>query len=201
MKFYITMSMIIIANSTLGQVVFSHFPVHSEDYAVDIRMIMEKTIEKHGLEEWRMVVLTSELHGHVGVYAIIGAKMGLYAREVLNAGQDELSIISYAGSKPPVSCLNDGLQASTGATLGHGLISIREDIIASPAAEFTHAGKTLRISLIESLNIEIEESIKAAIKTNGGLTEEYWQKVRELALICWLEYDRKEIFEIQEIIK
>ncbi len=121
-------------------VVFSGFPLHEENYTADVQEIMKEVIAKYGEEEWRLVVLTSELHGHLGVYAIIGAKMGLFARETLNAGHDELVIISHAGSKPPVSCMNDGLQVSTGATLGHGLISVTGIGIASPAAEFTYAG-------------------------------------------------------------
>jgi len=231
MKLIIIFSMIMIANSIIGQVVsdkkesiqgfseeqisqkdstgshsnknagvvFSNFPIHPEDYAIDIRMMMTKVIEKYGYEEWRLVVLTSELHGHLGVYAIIGAKMGLYAREILNAGHDELIIITNAGSKPPISCLNDGLQVSTGATLGHGLISIREVNTAGPVADFTCGGKTIRIALKEIIYKEIEGSIKEAIKVSGGLTAEYWQRIRELALDIWLEYDRNEIFEIEEV--
>ncbi|MCK7460838.1 MAG: formylmethanofuran dehydrogenase subunit E family protein [Sphingobacterium sp.] len=123
-----------------------------------------------------MVVLTSELHGHLGIYAIIGAKMGLYAREILGAGHDELVINSLAGSKPPVSCMNDGLQVSTGATLGHGLISVKQTDKPTPSAAFTYKGKTLTDLLIKPLQKEIDGIIKDAIHSSGGLTEEYWQK-------------------------
>jgi pyrimidine-specific ribonucleoside hydrolase len=122
-------------------VVFSAFPLHEEDYAMDVQEIMAETIEKYGVEEWRLIVLTSELHGHLGIYAIIGAKMGLYAREILDARHDELVINSLAGSRPPVSCMNDGLQVSTGATLGHGLISVKQADKPMPSAEFTCKGK------------------------------------------------------------
>ena len=166
-------------------VIFSGFPMHDEDYAGDVLVIMNETIEKYGVEEWKKIVLTCELHGHLGVYAIIGAKMGLYAREILNAGHDELVIQSFAGSMPPVSCFNDGLQVSTGATLGHGLISIKQ---------ITYKGKTMKISLKDSIQKEIESHIKDALSESGGLTEEYWQKVREIALRIWVEYDRGEIF-------
>jgi len=179
-------------------VVFSGFPLHGEDYADDVQAIMEEAIEKYGEEEWRLAVLTSELHGHLGVYAIIGAKMGLYAREILSAGHDELNIKSYAGSRPPVSCMNDGLQVSTGATLGHGLISIADIIPASPAAEFTHEGKTIKVVLKDEINKELEKSIKEAVEVSGGLTAGYWLIVREIALECWLGYDRQEIFEVRQ---
>ena len=78
------------------------------------------------MKEWKIVVLTNEFHEHMGIYSILGAKMGLRAREYFHLGIDELEILSFAGSTPPVSCLNDGLQVSTGATLGHGTITLGE---------------------------------------------------------------------------
>lgn len=182
-----------------SRVVLHNFPFHPDDYAYDVRGILKKTIEKYGEEEWRLIVLTSEMHGHLGVYAIIGAKMGIFAREILNVGHDELIIVSYAGYKPPVSCLNDGLQVSTGATLGHGLITTRDGNLVSLTADFTHKEKTIRIALKDGLNKEIEESIKEAYRSSAGLTNQYWQKIRELALNCWLEYDRSNIFNIQNM--
>lgn len=58
-------------------------------------------------------------HGHLGPYIVLGARMGEYA--VL-----ERDFPAYFGvfvevecpDEPPVSCLIDGLQLSTGATLG-----------------------------------------------------------------------------------
>lgn len=179
-------------------VVFSAFPLHEEDYAIDVKKIMAETIAKYGEEEWQLVVLTSELHGHLGIYAIIGAKMGLYAREILGAKHDELVINSLAGARPPVSCMNDGLQVSTGATLGHGLISIKKTDKPIPSSDFSYKGKTISVSLLTPLQKEIDEKIKDAIKSSGGLTEQYWQKVREAALEVWQNYDRKVIFEVAD---
>lgn len=179
-------------------IVFSGFPLHDEDYTSDVIQIKEKSIERFGEEEWRLNVLTSELHGHLGIYAIIGSKMGLFAREVLGAGHDELHIVSLAGSKPPVSCLNDGLQVSTGATLGHGLISIKQVDRPLPAAEFTYKGTSVSISLKETIMNDIDRIVKETVVSSGGLTEEYWHRIREQALDYWLKLDRKEIFSITE---
>ena len=81
-------------------------------------------ITRHGLEEWKATVLTSELHRHLGTYSIVGAKMGLRARERFNVALDELRVESHAGLKPPLSCVNDGLQVATGASLGRGTITV-----------------------------------------------------------------------------
>ena len=92
-----------------------------------IEAMAERTIARWGKEEWRAVILTNEIHGHIGIYSTIGAKMGIYALELLSRlcnKAEELKVLSFAGSRPPISCFNDGLQISTGATLGHGAIEI-----------------------------------------------------------------------------
>jgi pyrimidine-specific ribonucleoside hydrolase len=55
-----------------------------------------------------------------------------------------LEVLSHAGTKPPISCLNDDLQVSTGATLGHGTIPIAADPKPRPEATFTDGGHTAR---------------------------------------------------------
>ena len=92
-----------------------------------IEAMAERTIARWGKEEWRAVILTNEIHGHIGIYSTIGAKMGIYALEFISRccnKMENLKILSFAGSRPPISCFNDGLQISTGATLGHGSIKI-----------------------------------------------------------------------------
>ncbi len=182
-------------HSGAGGVVFSGLPMHKEDYAADVQQIMDEAIEKHGLEEWRLVVITSELHGHLGIYSIIGAKMGLYARELLVRDLDGINIQSHAGLNPPVSCLNDGLQASTGATLGHGLIQAGETSTPVASARFIKGDTILELSLKQERANEIQRMIREALQSSGGLNDEYWLQVRIHALNIWARYDRKQIFE------
>ncbi len=182
-------------HSGTSGVVFSGLPMHKEDYAEDVQQIMDEAIETHGREEWRLAVIASELHGHLGIYAIIGVKMGLYARELLDVGLDEVKIQSFAGLNPPVSCLNDGLQVSTGATLGHGLIQAGKTDAPRASARFIKGDQILELTLRQEKANEIRGMIREALKSSGGLTDEYWQKVRVHALDIWNRYDRKEIFE------
>lgn len=86
----------------------------------DVVPIIDSAISRHGPSEWRAGVLTNELHGHLGIYATIGVKMGIRAREYFNIGVDDIFVTTYAGHKPPISCMNDGLQVGTGASVGHG---------------------------------------------------------------------------------
>ena len=179
-----------------------------------IEAMAERTIARWGKEEWRAVILTNEIHGHIGIYSTIGAKMGIYALELLSRlcnKAEELKVLSFAGSRPPVSCFNDGLQISTGATLGHGAIEIakscaenKEHADARVEAIFrfraicgTEAKEMqLRVWLKEELMQQIAGDIANAVKQYGH-TPDYWQQVRRLALDYWQQWNRAEIFETE----
>lgn len=172
------------------------FPVLHQLYAADVVPIIDEAVARHGLSEWRAGVLTNELHGHLGIYATIGVKMGIRAREYFNIGVDDILVTTYAGSKPPISCMNDGLQVSTGATIGHGLITVAAGESVRPEARFSFKGKTIRLSLKPAYARRIREDVQKGIELHGDLTEAYWQYVRELALRYWLDFDRHEIFDM-----
>lgn len=177
--------------------VFYGFPVQHDLYASEVVPMIDQAIEKHGPSEWRAGVLTNELHGHLGIYATIGVKMGIRAREYFNIGVDDILVTSYAGHKPPISCMNDGLQVSTGATVGHGLITIAEARPPKPEARFSFKGKTILLKLKPEYAERIRKDVKRGIELYGDLTEAYWQYVKELALQYWLDFDRYEIFDMQ----
>ena len=175
--------------------VFKGFPLLPEFYADDVQPHMKDIIQKHGQEEWRLGVLTNELHGHLGIYAIVGTKMGLRVRQYFNIGVDDISILSHAGPTPPLSCMNDGLQVSTGGTLGHGLITVSPNPPFQPKAFFTFKEKSVCLKLKEKYWNIIRSDIKTGIEQCGLNTEDYWKYVRKLAIKYWLEWDRMEIFD------
>lgn len=183
-------------NSEIQNQVLSEFSMDTSDYISDIQLIMESTIKKYGKEEWAACVLTSELHRHLGVYSLIGTKMGIRAREYFGAGVDELRVVSFAGLNPPFSCLNDGLQVSTGATLGHGLISVNENT-KLPKAEFYYLGQQITISLKEEYRNKIASEIRDLSIIYGLDSNIYWDLLRTLALQYWSNWDRHDIFEIE----
>ena len=173
-----------------------------------IEAMAERTIARWGKEEWRAVILTNEIHGHIGIYSTIGAKMGIYALEFISRcfnKAEELKVLSFAGSRPPISCFNDGLQISTGATLGHGAIEIAkssadarvEAIFRFKAICGTEAKEMqLRVWLKEELRQQIAGDIANAVKQYGH-TPDYWLQVRRLALDYWQQWNRAEIFETE----
>jgi pyrimidine-specific ribonucleoside hydrolase len=180
-------------------IVFSAFPDQSEMFTYDVRKILDSAIARYGTEEWKACVMTDEFHGHLGVFSIVGAKMGIKARDLFDVGPDKLRVTTYAGTKPPYSCLNDGIQVSTGATVGQGLITIAGVENTKPEAIFTYKGKSYRLTLKDEYLAIVNHDIEEGILKFGLLDDGYWKLVRRSALKYWLEWDRDVIFEVEEI--
>ncbi len=188
------------------EVTFIEFPTDGNYYLFDVKSEIDTIIKRNGKQEWKATVITNELHGHLGVYSIVGAKMGIKAREILHAPIDRLEVFSFAGNHPPMGCLNDGLQVSTGSTLGYGTFKIANDSINTvirPEAIFSFTDKTgtrkVRLKLKEKYSQQVEKDIVNGIIQYGNLTAGYWKLVRKLAIQYWRDWDRNEIFDIQEI--
>jgi pyrimidine-specific ribonucleoside hydrolase len=180
--------------------VIKEFPNDPSFYFDDLSGSVSVIIEKYGMDEWSSGVLANELHRHLGVFAIIGVKMGIRAREYFDTGVDEFSTTSFAGSVPPLSCFNDGLQVSTGSTPGHGLLTVINDPPASPSAVFTYMNRKIRLTLKPEITEKITSELKEINFVYGLDSNTYWELVRKNSIKYWLGLDRHEIFEI-EVVK
>lgn len=185
--------------------VFDSFDIPASRFAEDVQAIYPSTLEAFGMTEWKKVVMTNEIHGHLGIYSTIGAKMGVRVREIAEAAgfHGEPHVVSFAGSTPPVSCFGDGIQISTGATIGHGLISIAEvpSEGPSPKAEFRYESEGRTLTITASLKAEYQSILREDIRTGVsryGHAPEYWAYIRSLAIRYWKEWSRFEIFDIQQ---
>ena len=185
--------------TTTNNRVFNEFPVDTTLYKPEYAKILKSTIDKFGLIEWKAISMTNEIHGHTGIYSIIGAKMGVRAMEFFNIGVNNLTVTTFAGHKPPLSCFNDGIQISTGATIGQGLITISDSLSVIPTAIFKFNNQKIRISLKPEIAAQMQKEIKYGIQEHGLLTAEYWIYIEELAIKYWDNYNRYEIFEIHEL--
>jgi pyrimidine-specific ribonucleoside hydrolase len=179
--------------------VIREFPDNPSFYFDDVKGSVSGIIDKFGMDEWTSGVLANELHRHLGVFAIVGVKMGIRAREYFDTGVDEFSVTSYAGSIPPLSCFNDGLQVATGATPGHGLLTVLNYDPASPTAEFRYLNRKIRLTLKPELTEKISSELKEINFVYGLDSNIYWELVRKNSIKYWLSLDRHEIFEIEEI--
>jgi pyrimidine-specific ribonucleoside hydrolase len=176
-------------------VTLREFPVVPEQFQPDLEPWVSDIIKRHGVEEWKLIVLTSELHRHLGLYSILGAKMGLRARELLGASLDDLRVESLAGLRPPVSCLNDGLQVATGASLGRGAIHVPETTMPQAAAVFTFGDRRVRLRVRDSAVKKLQADLRAAVQRHGDLTPAYFAEVRRISLEAWRDLDRAQVFE------
>ncbi len=183
--------------STAGteDVTFKTFPTDTSLFQKDIQQIAPATIKEHGVNEWKAIVLTNEIHHHLGIYSIIGAKMGIRAREYFHVPPGILNIKSRAGSKQPLSCLNDGLQTASGSTMGRGLIMTKNDD-KYPGATIEYKNKKINIRLKSLYYSKIQGDIQLAKQKGDIDSPEYWKLIRKKALKYWEEWDRKEIFII-----
>ena len=176
-------------------VILADFPAAPGQLLPDVGEVATQIIARHGLEEWKAAVLTSELHRHLGTYSIVGAKMGLRARERFNVALDELRVESRAGLKPPLSCVNDGLQVATGASLGRGTITVVTNGAPACEAVFRYGEGRLRLRLKPEFAKQIAADMAELEKRHGGTTPAYFQDVRGVSLKHWLNFDRTTMFE------
>ncbi len=177
--------------------VFTGFPVDSSLYKPAYAKMLNSTIENFGLIEWKAISMTNEIHGHTGIYSIIGAKMGIRAMEFFNVGINNLIVTTFAGKQPPLSCFNDGVQISSGATIGQGLITVSDSVSIIPSAIFKFNNRKVNISLKPEIAEQMGNDIRYGVQEYGMLSDAYWLYIEKLAIKYWRDFDRHEIFLIQ----
>jgi len=97
-------------------------------------------------------------HGHIGPYAIVGYKMGEIANKTLGSDPFSKKAVVWTGTTPPLSCIIDGLQISSGCTMGKGNILVKQE--SSPKVQFTNNdGKKIEITLKPVIKQEIDTTV------------------------------------------
>lgn len=124
-----------------------------------------------------------EFHGHLGPYLVLGLKAGLYANQTL--GKDPMKTEAFIKTKrtPPQSCFTDGVQFTTGCTMGKGNISLTE-------------GEGLLVIFkknSQKLTLKLKKEIIEEINSLPSL-EEAWEKLAK----DLYQREAEEIFEIVE---
>ena len=105
------------------------------------------------------VQLLKAFHGHLGPWVFAGMRMGRYAIARLNANPHfGIQAHAWCPAATPVSCLLDGIQSSTGCTLGKQ--NIHHHIANRVRASFTNCdtGQSIALRLRpEAMDRAIEE--------------------------------------------
>jgi len=105
-------------------------------------------VETPKKRDWSQNLLDKaiDFHGHGGPFMVVGLRMGLMALEKLDAhGYFDLSCRAMLHWGPPDSCVIDGIQISSGCTMGKHNIKVEDH--DGIAVEFTRGDRILDISL------------------------------------------------------
>ena len=99
-----------------------------------------------------------EFHGHDGPYMVIGLRMGLAALEMLDCkGWFDIECEVRLNWRPPDSCVIDGIQSSTGCTMGKKNISVVEQ--PGVMACFRSGDKELSLALRSEVISKINDNM------------------------------------------
>ena len=113
------------------------------------------------MSESMLLQAAGRFHGHVGPFLAIGLRMGLLANEKL--GRDPMGTTARVAvePKPPRSCLVDGVQFTTGCTLGKGNIQMvpEGDVIS---AAFAKGAAALNINVRKDFVKRMERDLDGA---------------------------------------
>ena len=123
-----------------------------------------------------------KFHGHLGVFLILGLKAGLYANEVLGKDHFRTRAIVESELFPPFSCFVDGVQVTTGCTMGKGNIELKNGHNLS--VTFVRGSKRLKLSLRD----EVLE----------GLKKIHSKEDSEKTALALIDRPLQELFQIEE---
>ena len=100
-----------------------------------------------------------KFHGHIGPYVVLGYIMGIYVKGYLESID---RIVAHVNHRPPVSCLLDGLQLSTGCTLGKNKIKI-VPVKWFRRVDFFKKNKKISVTFKSILKEKLKSTTKSAL--------------------------------------
>ncbi len=158
------------------------------------RLVRAGVPDKHGHEEWAAIVMAHEFHQHPGIMTVVGAKMAIRAKELLDAPTRAIHVTVETGAKPPLACAIDGIQAAIASTLAQELITVPETAQPRPAATFRYKDRAVRLALREEYATQLKGYIAQAIQDFGNLTPAYFEEIEKHSYTVWADFDRTEVF-------
>ena len=114
----------------------------------------------------------ARFHGHLGPWLVVGYRAGLRALEVLGKN---LRCSVKLPLRTPYTCLLDGLQASSGCTLGKGLIEVSEGDKYDIHIVFTStSGAKLELRVKRETVDKLEEMLSSTSIEEVAVVVEKW---------------------------
>lgn len=126
------------------------------------------------MREFTNLDLARSYHGHLGPFLVIGIKMGNRAiRELQPEDCFQLHADVYCPESPPPSCIIDGIQLSTGCTMGKRNIS---HIISPEEVRVVITNKATGRGVEMKLNSEFIQNATRLLREVGE---------EEASMFCW----------------
>jgi formylmethanofuran dehydrogenase subunit E len=100
-------------------------------------------------------------HGHIGPFLAVGLRMGQAANERLGRNPMGMSSVVRVEGHPPRSCAVDGIQYSTGCTMGKANIRMDPEP-QGVSATFTVGGRSISITVRSEFLARIEKDLEGA---------------------------------------
>ena len=85
-------------------------------------------------------------HGHLGPFMVLGLKAGLLANKVLGKDYFKSKAVIKTEPRTPYTCFIDGVQFTTGCTMGKGNIKL-EDSEGILTVTFSKSDRSLKLTL------------------------------------------------------
>ena len=120
-------------------------------------------------------------HGHLGVYVTLGLRMGAIGKRRFGHYKGLIATVRTK-PEPPMRCVLDGIQFSSGCTMGKGNIALEE--ASEPAVTFEKEGHRLRIVLKPGWRERIEREMSKEKEVEQSL--------------FYFEIPEAEVFEVYE---
>jgi formylmethanofuran dehydrogenase subunit E len=121
-------------------------------------------------------------HGHLGVYVTLGLRMGAIGKRQFGHYKG-LRAIVRSQPEPPMRCVLDGVQFSSGCTMGKGNVVLESG--SEPEVAFEKDGRRLHIALRSGWRERIDREMSK-------------EKEREQSLF-YFGVPERDLFEIQTV--
>jgi len=105
-------------------------------------------------------------HGHLGVYVTLGMRMGEIGKRRFGHYKGLVARVR-SRPEPPMLCVVDGVQFSSGCTMGKG--NIRTESGENPEVLFTKEGRSLRVALQAGLRERIDREMSKEAEVEQSL--------------------------------
>ncbi|MGD9140464.1 MAG: formylmethanofuran dehydrogenase subunit E family protein [bacterium] len=111
------------------------------------------------MAENRLLTQAGRFHGHIGPFLAIGLRMGFIANEVLGRTPMQTRAVVTVRPETPRSCVVDGIQVSSGCTMGKRNIEIEPDD-DSVSVTFTRGDRCISICLRDAFLEKMETDLR-----------------------------------------